>query len=100
MDLLDAIPIGHANAIRRRDLCARLGTSDRLVRRMIEQARTDGHLILNIGDGRGYFQVDMSDPGDLDLLECQCHMDTSRALSVLAHRKTAREILRKRGRKV
>lgn len=54
MDILKYIPVGHENAVTRRDLCRRTRLSDRKVRQLIEDARKDV-VILNLGDSKGYF---------------------------------------------
>lgn len=56
VDILQYIPIGHANAVNREYLCSATGLSDRKVRELIEKACTREHPILNMQDGRGYFQ--------------------------------------------
>lgn len=38
MDILDVIPFGHSNAIRRRELAVKLGATDRLARRKAARA--------------------------------------------------------------
>lgn len=54
MNIIEYIPIGHDNAISRKQLCQLTGLPDRLMRKAIERARRD-YAILNI-DGSGYFQ--------------------------------------------
>lgn len=56
MQILDFIPVGHENAIPRQDLVMLTGLSDRQVRAMIEKECTREHPILNMQDGKGYFQ--------------------------------------------
>lgn len=56
MDILKFIPVGHRNAVTRKQLCIRTGLSDRKVRELIEKACTHEHPILNMQDGQGYFQ--------------------------------------------
>lgn len=54
--ILQHIPVGYENAITRKDLCKRAGVSDRIMRKMIELACESGCVILNLQDGKGYFQ--------------------------------------------
>ena len=49
------IPIGKENAIARSVLCASAGFGDRKIREIIEALRSDGYLICNLSDGKGYF---------------------------------------------
>lgn len=56
MNILDYIPVGHRNAVTRKQLVIETGLSDRKVRDMIEKSCTREHPILNMQDGKGYFQ--------------------------------------------
>ncbi|MGN0272399.1 MAG: hypothetical protein ACI4DL_06510 [Lachnospiraceae bacterium] len=56
MRILDYIPIGHRNAVTRNQLMIATGLSDRKIREMIETECTREHPILNLQDGKGYFQ--------------------------------------------
>ncbi len=93
--VVNAIPVGSENAIKRRDLCAKLGMSDRQVRKLIELARRDGNLIMNHSDGRGYYQSE-----DIDEIERQYWQEQARALSVLRRQKALRRRLVEAGRPV
>lgn len=93
--LLRAIPYGHENAVTRSKLVWLLDMSDRKVRELIEQARRQGEIIINRQDGNGYYRSD-----DIDEMERQYRQDTSRALSILARRKTLRRRLKEAGRSV
>jgi MarR-like DNA-binding transcriptional regulator SgrR of sgrS sRNA len=90
-----AIPFGSENAVTRDALVAALGHSERTIRRLIEEARGAGVLIINKQDGRGYYQTI-----DLDEIENQYRQDTRRAMSILERRKTARRILKAHGREM
>lgn len=59
----DYIPVGHENAITRRDLKSILHISDRRIRRLIEIARLNGAPIINNGDG--YFIARNDDLEDI-----------------------------------
>lgn len=56
MKILDYIPVGHRNAITREQLMIATGLSDRKIRDLIEKECTREHPILNMQDGKGYFQ--------------------------------------------
>lgn len=56
MNILEFIPVGHKNAVTRQQLCIMTELSDRKVRELIEEACTRQHPILNMQDGKGYFQ--------------------------------------------
>ena len=86
---------GRDNAISRTHLCLEMGLPDRTVRGIIEQARLEGCIIINAQDGAGYYLSD-----DPDEWEAQYRQDTSRALSILARRKTLRARLKSAGREV
>ena len=89
------IPFGRENAVSRGLLAAQMGVSDRRVRGYIEDARTEGLVIINAQDGRGYFQTD-----DLNEIAQQYRQDTARAMSILKRRKTMRRMLKAAGREV
>lgn len=89
------IPVGKEKAITRDSLCNKVGLSDRNVRKFIEEARNAGVLIVNCGDGNGYYITD-----DLDEIERQYHKDRSRALNILKRLKSMRKILKENGRNV
>ena len=89
------IPFGRENAIPRRELAERLGTSDREMRKMIEQVRSEGMFVLAETDGRGYYRST-----DLAELKRQYDQDTSRALKILARRRHIRNALKAAGVRV
>lgn len=93
--LKNAIPYGRRNAITRDALAAKLGMSDRAMRKAIEEARGDGLLILCEQNGRGYYQSD--DPAEM---RCQYQQDTNRALAILKRRKPLRDALIAAGQQV
>jgi|P1105metagenome_2_1110788.scaffolds.fasta_scaffold02777_12 hypothetical protein len=53
MTLAEAVPFGHENAVSRSELALRTGMSDRGLRDAINKSEV---LILNLQDGKGYFQ--------------------------------------------
>ena len=82
-------------AMSRTALCAALHMPDRKVRELIEQARREGAIIINLSDGAGYYLSD-----DPDVWERQYRQDTHRALSILARRKAIRDRLKAAGKEV
>lgn len=66
MNILDFIPVGHENAVDRKELERRTGLDDRKNRALIEEAwAKEGKAIINDGDGNGYYVVDPYDPEDV-----------------------------------
>jgi hypothetical protein len=53
--MLQHIKIGKDNAITRSELCRLTGLSDRRMRRQIEELQFQGHRIINMSDGLGYY---------------------------------------------
>lgn len=90
MKIEECISVGRENAVTRMTLSEMTGLPDRTVRRLIAEARDEGVLILNAGDG--YYISN-----DLREIERQYRMDRSRALSVLKRLKTMRRILKDAG---
>ena len=82
-------------AMSRTALCAALHMPDRKVRELIEQARREGAIIINLSDGAGYYLSD-----DPDVWARQYQQDTSRALAILSRRKALRAQLKAAGREV
>lgn len=93
--LANVIPYGRRNAISRLALAAKLGMSDRQMRKAVEDARNEGLIILCECNGRGYYQSN-----DLDEISYQYRQDTSRAMSILKRRKPMRQLLKAAGRSV
>lgn len=93
--LLSHLYHGKQAAMSRTALCAALHMPDRQVRDLIEQARREGAIIINLSDGAGYFLSD-----DPDVWAKQYKQDTHRALSILARRKAIRSRLKAAGREV
>ena len=91
----NAIPVGRRNAIKREALAKKLHMTDRKMREAIEQARSEGLIIICACNGRGYYQS-----SDLDEISYQYRQDTSRAMSILKRRKPMRDLLKEAGRSV
>lgn len=90
--VLDAIPFHKEKAIRRDALAAKVGLTDRKVRRIIEGLRRT-HIILNDQDGAGYYRS-----YDLDDISRAYYQERARALAVLYRLRPMRELLRGGGR--
>ena len=56
LKIIDYIPVGHKNAVTRKQLVILTGLSDRKIRNMIQEECNREHPILNMQDGKGYFQ--------------------------------------------
>ena len=89
MDFMTFIPKGKENAISRRELVYLMNLPDRRVRKLIQEARDRGELILNAQDGCGYYTSD--DEGEL---KRQYRTNRNRALSILRQQKHIRRRLR------
>lgn len=89
------IPFGRENAVTRTELRRITGKSDRKIREEIEQARREGHIIINNQDGRGYYRTD-----DPDEIAKQYRQQRRRAMSILAQQKHMRRLLKAAGREV
>ena len=83
------IPYGRNNAVKRADLVSMIGASDRLVRRMIEDARQSGIVIINMQDGRGYYR-----PEKREDLEYYIRQEEGRVKSIHRNLKAAKKALR------
>ena len=82
MNITDFIGTGRENAVTRWQLMDRLNLPDRTIRRLIQEARERGEIIINAQDGSGYYISD--DIGDL---KRQYAANKSRAMSVLRQQK-------------
>lgn len=87
------IPYGRRNAISRAELAAAMQTSDRMMRKAGSEAKRQGVMICN--DGEGYYQTE-----ELGDLYRQYKRDTARAMSILKARKPMRDVLKAAGRPV
>lgn len=92
MKIEDFLMTGKENAVSRDWLAVRLNLPDRTIRRLIQEARDRGVLIMNAGDGSGYYISD-----DIGEIHRQYRTDRSRALSVLKRLKTMRQRLKDAG---
>lgn len=77
-DITNFIGTGRENAVTRSELVAILNLPDRTIRRMIQEARDRGEIIINAQDGAGYYLSD-----DVGEMKRQLALNNSRAMSVL-----------------
>lgn len=85
MNIAEFIGIGRENAVTRAALCAKLGLPDRQVRRLIQEARDRGEVILNDQSGAGYYISN-----DVGEIHRQYNTNRSRAMSILRQQKHLR----------
>ena len=85
MNIMTYIPKGRENAIKRDELVSLLALPDRTVRKMIQEARDRGEVILNDQSGAGYYTSD-----DVGELERQLQRNANRALSILRQQRHIR----------
>ena len=88
MSILNYIPVGKDKAVTRSQLCAMTGMSDRGVRKLIENARIEGNIIINAQDGAGYYISN-----DAEDIRRQMATNRSRAMSILRQQKLLRRKL-------
>ena len=84
LNIVDFIPIGHKNAISRKELCRRTGLTDRKVREQISKAR-ETTCICNMSDGAGYYI-----PEQLAEITDYINQESARARSIFKALKGAR----------
>lgn len=89
MNITDFIGTGKENAVTRGELVAILNLPDRQVRKLIQEARDRGEIIINAQDGAGYYLSD-----DVGELKRQYRLNRSRAMSVLRQQKYLRRKIR------
>ena len=89
MNITDFIGVGRENAVTRDRLVAALNLPDRTVRRLIQEARDRGEIIINAQDGAGYYMSN-----DVGEMKRQLALNKSRALSVLRQQKHLRRKIR------
>lgn len=93
MKITDYIPVGRKNAVTRRRLRQLTGLSDRMLRLEIQRARRT-HIILNLSDGRGYYQPDLEIPSERAEIIDYVRQEESRLKSIGYALKPAREAVR------
>lgn len=85
MDILEFIPYGRENAIKRQNLKDLLGVSDRDMRIMIADARKKTPII-NLQDGNGYYR-----PKEKSELMEYIMQENARAVSIIQNVRVATE---------
>lgn len=83
MDILEFIPFGRSNAIKRKDLMDILGVTDRDMRNLISDARKKTPII-NLSDGEGYYR-----PNEKEDLMKYIMQESARAKKILDNIKVA-----------
>lgn len=89
MSIVDYIPFGEENAVKRFELIDKIMKPDREIRRMIEDARRSGVIILNLSNGNGYFRPDKKE----EILR-YIRQEEARARSIHRNLKAAKKALR------
>lgn len=90
MNITDYIPKGSANAVSRKKLCQITGLKDRVVRKMIEEARRSTIIISN-NDGSGYWIYPENPTAkEKELLRKYVKLQESRAKSIFYALRPAR----------
>ena len=80
--ILECIPIGSQNPIKRSELADRIGLTDRDTRDLLHQAKRIMPII-NMQDGKGYYIPDMNVPKDRRLLLLWTKQELSRAKEII-----------------
>ena len=93
MNIIDLIPFGKENAIRRGTLVMLTGMNDRAVREAIAKARRDTP-ILNMQDGSGYYRPTEDDVEELRHFVSQ---EERRAKSIFYALRSARNEVKRLG---
>lgn len=94
-ELLHEIKTGRENAVTGRTLARLLDCPERKVRQLIEEARRQGHLIINDQDGKGYYIASSTED-----VQRQYNQMTNRAMSILQARAPFRKYLKRVGGKL
>ena len=90
MNITDYIPEGSSNAISRKKLCSATGLDDRVVRRLIEEARRNTIIISN-NDGSGYWIYPQNPTAkEKEMLHKYVKLQESRAKSIFYALRPAR----------
>jgi len=94
MKIIDIIPLGKKNAIKREDLLEKcqfygIAKSDREMRRIISEERINS-VILNGQDGNGYFRPTKD---DLSELRHYINQEHDRSIAILRNLKMANNML-------
>lgn len=89
MNIADYIGYGKESSITASELSDLLHIPTRKVRKMIEECRRSGIIIINDQDGKGYYKSDKKED-----IERQMRQNHSRAMAILVQQKHLRRKLR------
>lgn len=94
-ELVSCLGYGSRNAVSRQELSCLLDKSDRDVRRLIEEARNCGYVIVSLGGRGGYYMTD-----NVDEIHAYFLQEQARAASILRRLRPIRKTLKEAGRSV
>lgn len=86
INVVNFIPVGHENAISRRELCRKTGLTDRKLREEISKAR-ETTCICNMSDGAGYYI-----PREVQEIDRFINQEKARARSIFKSLRGARTL--------
>ena len=92
-ELVSCLGYGRQNAVSRFELSCLLDKSDREVRKLVEEARNCGYVIISLGTPGGYYLTD-----NVDEIHAYYLQEQARAASILRRLRKPRQILREAGR--
>lgn len=92
MEIKERIGVGKKNAVTLLRLQWETGEPEREIRREIQRLRTEGLLINNDQDGKGYYYAT-----ELEEILKQYRQDRSRFLAIATRLKTCRQVLKDAG---
>ena len=90
MCIEELIPFGKRNAVSNKELQVITGFNERTVRQAVSDARKRGVVILNMQDGKGYYQPTGDDRTEVEMY---FHQEYSRAMSNLVNLKATKKWL-------
>lgn len=79
MNILDFIPTGKENAISREALVFKTGVCDREVRKLIEDERINGAMIVSFSDSKGYYIATREE--EISHYVAECHAKATKEWS-------------------
>ncbi|MFQ9515367.1 MAG: hypothetical protein ACLRZ9_06025 [Eubacterium sp.] len=86
INIVNFIPVGHENAISRKELCSKTGLTDRKLREEISKAR-ETTCICNMSDGAGYYI-----PREVQEIDHFIRQESARARSIFKALRGARTL--------
>ena len=94
-ELINCLGYGRRKAVSRAELSFLLDKSDREVRKLVEEARNCGYVIISLGTHGGYYLTN-----NVDEIHAYYLQEQARATSILRRLRKPRQILREAGRSV